>query len=283
MENQTEFKFVGGCHGFNIPKATREAVIKYLQNNRPMIYADRNDRLSLEQVARILEKPDGILDVENAIWENCMDYSWELEMQAVHELQERFPELTNIHDADLREEFIDYIGCDIDYKGIIRNTPDVVLRITLHSNYEGVNWAERGTGDFKDSDYMKQVKKLLRGKYEQASFQQELDNIMSSCNQFVFLLKVPVANIIDIAQKQWDKITIPKEAWAGFFDKWNGSGSVLEVKLLKDITIKRQWGPTEYDSVSIHVDEVESYSVDETYGLCGYPEGKIRVHEKKGA
>ena len=60
-----------------------------------------------------------------------------------------------------------------------------------------MNWAERGTGDFKDSDYIKQIKKLLRGKYEQASFQQELDNIMSSCNQFVFLLKVPVDNIID--------------------------------------------------------------------------------------
>ena len=141
MENQTEFEFVGECHGFNIPKATREAVIKYLQNNRPKVYADRNDRLSLEQVARILEKPDGILDVENAIWENCMDYSWELEMQAVHELQERFPELANIQDTDIREEFLDYISVvTLTIKGIIRNTPDVVLRITLHSNFEGVGW-----------------------------------------------------------------------------------------------------------------------------------------------
>jgi hypothetical protein len=277
MQAQIEFEFVGQCHGYNIPKATREQIIKYLEKNRPMIYADRNDRLSLEQVAKILDNPDGICEVENSIWENCMDYSWELEMGVVHELQERFEELAAMEDTAVREEFLDYLSCDIDYKGIIRNTPDVVLRITLHSNYEGVNWAERGDGDFKASEYMGQIKKLLRGKYDEKSFQQELDNIMSSCNQFVFLIKVPVENIIEIAEKNWDKITIPKNAWAGFYDKWNGSGSVLEVKLLKDITLKRQWGKTEYDSVSVYIDEVEKYSVDEVYGLCGYPEGPIKA------
>ena len=106
---------------------------------------------------------------------------------------------------------------------------------------------------------------------------------MSSCNQFVFLLKVPVDNIVDMAQKNWGKITIPQNAWAGFFDKWNGSGSVLRGQIVaKDIAIKRQWGATEYDSVSIYIDEAEKYSVDETYGLCGYPEGRITVQEKKG-
>ena len=55
----------------------------------------------------------------------------------------------------------------------------------------------------------------------------------------------------------------------GLFDTWNGSGSTLEVKLNKPITIKRQYGETEYDKVSVLVDEAKIYSVEETYGLCG--------------
>lgn len=281
MEAQNEFIFVSECKGLNISKQTRKEVIEYLEKHRPMIYADRNDRLSDEDIKTIMDKPDGICDVENRIWENSLDYGYDLEKGAIEGIKNNFPALADFDNELLREEFLDYIGFDIDFKGLVRNTPDVVLRVTLHSNFEGVGWTDRGTGDFKDSDYMKQIKKLLRYKYEPKSFQQELDNICSSCNQFVFLLKVPVENIIKIAGKNWHSLTIPQGAWAGFYDKWNGSGSLLEVKLLKDITIKRQWGKTEYDSLSIYVDKAEQYSVDTVYGLCGYPEGNIKAHVKK--
>lgn len=68
-----------------------------------------------------------------------------------------------------------------------------------------------------------------------------------------------------------------EEEICGFFDQWNGSGSVLEIKLLEDITLKKQYGKTKYDYVSIIVDENHKYSVEQVYGLCGVPDVKLTV------
>jgi len=71
-----------------------------------------------------------------------------------------------------------------------------------------------------------------------------------------------------------------KEAWAGFYDSLNGSGSVLEVRLLKDITLPKSYGKEEdkpYNTIDIVLDEHKKYSVEQTYGLCNVPEIKLKV------
>jgi hypothetical protein len=260
-----------------ISEELRNKCIEYLKKNTQTVYWDYNDKLSLKQVDKLMKSQDDYYELENEILENNIDYICDLECELLKNMQDEFPELEEFDISELRDEFLDFISVDFNIEPLIRTTPDVRIRVVIHSNYEGVNYADRGQGDFKHSDYIREVRRLLKGKIDEKSFQQELDNIMSCCNQFIFYFKSDVQSLIGINEKFKKSITIPKEAWAGFYDNWNGSGSVLEVKLLEDITLKKQYGKTEYDVVSIVLDEVHKYSVEETYGLCNVPEITLTV------
>jgi len=260
-----------------ISDEVKKKCIEYLKSNPKTIYWDRNDKLSLEQIDKLMKSQDDYYELENDIWEHNIDYICELEDNLLKEIGNNFPELEDIEISDLRDEFCDYLSVDLNIEQLVRNTPDVRVRVVIHSNYEGVNYADRGIGDFKDSDYIREVRKLLKGKIDDKSFQQELDNIMSCVNQFIFYFKTDIQSLIGINEKFKKSITIPKEAWAGFYDSWNGSGSVLEVKLLEDVTLKKRYGKTEYDSIDIVLDENNKYSVEEVYGLCNVPECNIKV------
>lgn len=251
--------------------------IKYLNEHSKGIYFDYRDKLSLEQIDKLMESEEAYYDLENEIWEWNLDYICQLERELIEEMKNEIPEIAEIELEDLREEFADYIKVNCDISPLIRNTPDVRVRIVVNTNYEGVGYNDRGKGDFRGNEYIRDIKKLLRNKYDKKSFQQELDNIMSNTNQLIFYFKASVSDLIGIKERFKTKITIPKEAWCGFFDNWCGSGSVLEIKLLKDVRIKKQWGKTEYDKVDIVLDEAHKYSVEQVYGLCNVPEVKIEV------
>jgi len=259
-----------------VSETTKKKCKEYLENNPITMYWDYRDKLSLEQIDKLMK--DGFFDLQDELYELNSDYIYDLECKLLQEMQEEFPELAEIELSDLREEFMDYVSVDLNLKSMIKNTPDVRVRVVINTNYDGVGYQYRGNGDFKGHGYISDIKKLLRGKYDKQSFQQELDNIMSSCNQFIFYFKTDVESLNGIKEKFKNKITIPKEAWAGFYDSFNGSGSVLEVKLLKDITLKKQYGKTKYDTIDIVLDECnKDYSVEKTYGLCNVPEIKLKV------
>jgi hypothetical protein len=260
-----------------ISEELRKKCIEYLKNNEQTVYWDYQDKLSLEQVDKLMKSQDNYYELENDLWERNIDYICDLEHEVLKNMQNEFSELEDFEISELREEFMEYINTDFNIEQLIRNTPDVRIRVVIHSNYEGVSYTDRGTGDFKDSDYIREVRKLLKGKIDEKSFQVELDNICSCVNQFIFYFKSDVHSLIGINEKFKKSITIPKEAWAGFYDSWNGSGSVLEVKLLEDITLKKQYWKTEYDVIDIVLDEAHKYSVEKVYGLCNVPEITIRV------
>ena len=260
-----------------ISQELRAKCIEFLNKTDRTVYWDRGDCLSVEQVDKAMKEKDGWDNLESEILENNIDYICDLEYEILEELKQEFDELQDIELSDLRDEFLDYLKVNFDIEGLLRNTCNIRVRVVIHSNYEGCGWQDReGDPSFKHNDYVKAIRKLLKGKYEEKSFQQELDNICSSVNQFIFYFKCD-AKVLRNIKEGWQKITIPKQAWAGFYDTWNGSGSVLEVELTDDITLKRQYGKTEYDTVEIVVDEANKYSVENVYGLCNVPEVNITV------
>ena len=266
-----------------ISQELRAKCIEFLKHTSRDVYWDYNDKLSLKQIDKAMKEKDGWNNLENEIWENNFDYIYELECEILKELQEKFKELQGIDISELRDEFLDYLTVNFRIEDLIHHTSNIRVRIVVHSNYEGCGWQDReGDPSFKHNDYVKAIRKLLKGKYEEKSFQQELDNICSSVNQFIFYCEMDAKDLKEIAENQeWKKITIPKEVIAGFYDNWNGSGSTLEVKLIDDIVLNRQYGKTKYDIVDIIIDEANEYSneysVEEVYGLCGVPEVKIQV------
>ena len=260
-----------------ISEEVRKKCNKYLTDNEITLYWDYQDQLSLAQVDNIMESEEKFNEIENEIWENSLDYICDLENELLSNMKEEFSELKEIELSELREEFMDYISIDMNVKQLLRNTPAVNIRVVIHSNYEGVNYADRGNGDFQESEYIQDIKKLIKGKYDQKSFQDELDNICSCVNQFIFYGKCDVEDLIGIKEKFKKSITISKNSWSGFFDAWSGSGSVLEVKLQDNITLKKHHGKTEYDSVDIILDQNNNYSVMDVYGMCNIPEISISV------
>ena len=245
-----------------ISKELRKECIEYLEANKMEMYFDYRDELSVEQAQKIINGE--LFEVQDEIWENSLDYICNMEFEQIKNMKNEIDGLDEIEDSELREEFLDYLGVDTNMKQLLNNTT-VRMRIVLHSNYEGFLALER---EGMKNDYIKQIYKLLKNNVNQKSFEDEVLNSMMY-TQFIFYGNVNLGDIYEYNFKDWKKITIQPNCMCGLFDTWNGSGSILEVKLNKPITIKRQHGETKYDDVSILIDEANKYSVEEVYGLCG--------------
>jgi len=245
-----------------ISKELRKKCIEYLENNKMEMYIDYRDQLSVEQAQKIIDGK--LFEIQDEIWENSIDNIYDMEIEQMKNMKNKIDGLDEFEDHVLREEFLDYLGVDMNMKQILNNTT-VRMRIVLHSNFEG--FSAVGQEGMKD-DYIKQVYRLLTNYIDRDSFKQEVLNSMC-LTQFIFYGNVNLGDIYKYDFKDWKKITIQPDCMCGLFDTWNGSGSTLEVKLNKPITVKRQYGETEYDNVSILIDEANKYSVEEVYGLCG--------------
>lgn len=113
---------------------------------------------------------------------------------------------------------------------------------------------------------------------------QEMQNACSHMNVFVFLAEMELIDFIKLREmideekplndsyyyedrKGTKTITIKKNAMCGLYDVWGGGGSVLEVKLEKDVElpIKAIWDAWIEGSNA----NGRGYDVDEVYGLIG--------------
>lgn len=182
-------------------------------------------------------------------------------------------------------------------KDLISHTRTQPLRVEMHTNWEGLDsgydlWRYGVAYD----EYFKYIvdvlnlnpaklKKLLltnsikctgtwpnrkyRDGKEYVQYEaliSEMENTTSGCNRLTFVGLFNVSNLEDYR----GKITFPKGNCVGFFDSWNGAGSMIEMELLKPLTIdfnKAQYGETEYDSFNAYLDNTKNYSIDSVYGV----------------
>jgi len=180
---------------------------------------------------------------------------------------------------------------------LIRNTGTQPLRVEMHSNWEGLDsgynlWRYGVAYD----EYLKHIidvlnlnparlKKLLlacnikcTGAWPNRKYREgkeyvqyedlvsEMANTTSGCNRLTFVGLFNVGSL----ENYKGKITFPKGNCVGFFDSWNGAGSMIEMELLRPLTIdfnKAQYGETEYDSFNAYLDNTKSYSIDSVYGV----------------
>ena len=137
-----------------LPKDLEAKIIKEIQDNQPTIYWDYNDSLSEDQINTILTKKEGIMDVENEIWEMNIDYICDLERETIknalgqfeNELRDKlytdYEEYTDVVDIaydDFMDDLRDYVEVDFDFDRLLNNTGDIPVRIQLYSNYDCIN------------------------------------------------------------------------------------------------------------------------------------------------
>ena len=124
----------------------------------------------------------------------------------------------------------------------------------------------------KDSDF--------DGSVYLESVEQELANCASHMQQLVFLVSMTLGECLQLNQRiaasqnpefcyePWkntseDFITVPRTVMCGLFDKWSGAGSVLEIKLEKDLRI-----PLKFIDAAIPDEAVFKWNISNVYAMC---------------
>lgn len=106
---------------------------------------------------------------------------------------------------------------------------------------------------------------------------QELDNMGYSFGVVTVLANMSMKDYAKMLQ-QGSAVTMPKGCMLGVFAPWNGSGSVLEIELDKDLTFNRE------DIYDVQIEGVkpdQGYTVDQTYGLVSSAWQKPKAIEVK--
>lgn len=114
-------------------------IVNYIENNQPSIYWDRGDELSKEQICKIFESEDGLNEIENEIYDNNVDYIWnltlELKNEVLYHFKTRIISELGLNEAENEDEEMEweekfkdfcneYISVDIDVRELARMTND---------------------------------------------------------------------------------------------------------------------------------------------------------------
>lgn len=113
---------------------------------------------------------------------------------------------------------------------------------------------------------------------------QELDNLSYTFGIVTVLAKMSMNDYAKMLQ-QGSEVTMPKGSMLGVFAPWNGSGSVLDIELDKELTFKRE------DIYDVQIEGAKpdnGYTVNQTYGLVSgawqKPEAiEVKTPERKPA
>jgi hypothetical protein len=180
-------------------------------------------------------------------------------------------------------------------------------RVTQYSNYESLpsNWASRNTyyyceyfKDIVDTLYLNPsiVKQTfiktgvnIEGSWPNLAYRDgkeavyyddfacELQNQGCYC-ELTFMGMLPLRSLFENGFKKYHRMIVPKGNSCGFFNSWNGGGSMLGMELKRDLSLSIQKPKkTIYDRFNLLVDERGcnvGYCIDEVYGLITKAWGK---------
>lgn len=259
-------------------------------------YADYNDRFDERDVAKMLNSTSPL----DYFYEHLDDAYIDSYGYAVNELLVGFKDYLKSKNIEIPEDFEEsfndlassYVSFQPDYKHFLGqefkcridvDTGDGSYDFTLNPNYynnytgSGPETDENGIDKPASLVWLAETQGYSLDQLRQAlaegdiknpsgflqSVRQEAVNTMSSMNMLTFLCKATLGDLLNWASNKSD-IRVPKSIMCGLFDSWNGSGSVLEIELEKDIVI-----PKDYIR-AFTVDApggTYDYSADDVYGL----------------
>lgn len=172
------------------------------------------------------------------------------------------------HEDEIRNEIYSRDDSGV-LKELIRNTDDIPVRVEMLSDNDCINsnWFESQSGFSYENSYFgdiidslslnpAEVKKLLTGHgykvygrfpnkksrngREQVSYEQFYEEMLNSCcsaNLLVYIGKVSLKDLYD-ANFSVSEVIIPKGNCCGLFSSAFGGGSLIEMELKQDVTLK---------------------------------------------
>jgi len=233
----------------------------FLRRVKPFLksYYDFNDCLTDEEVKVLLFKEDGLLEIENMLW----DFNYEYIIYEIERLLDNEGITDENEREDLRYEMLR--NWDLNIKDLLRNS-SVKLRVTLLTDEDFIC-----VRDIEHSETFKHFKRVFRGKYKSDELRNEISNMCGSdYAHIVFLLEISGKDILKLADElQQGRITLPAGISFGLFNSWAGAGSLLGMTLLKPITLNiRDWTKRGIENYNVRVQlDSDKYGIKEVYGL----------------
>lgn len=241
-----------------LTKKKRLEIQRYLESNPIKIEWNFDEKLSEKQILSVLDSDEGLLDIENDLYEMNIVYIYNLEYELCKSVIEEFE--LDIEPDELREEFIDYIHSDINIEGLLNNTPDLTILAKVHSNYDCTTSMQT----LKDEDYLGSVYKRVKKAVTEQEYLNEFYNSYTA-SIFCFAWKMPIEEYLELKNSFNKSIIIPENTQYGFFSSFNGSGSTFEARTIKPITLPKI-DATEYDCIDLIADIEQSYTMADVYG-----------------
>lgn len=247
------------------------------------MYWNYRDSLTEEQIIKIITEEDYLFEVESEL----RNYNSEYIGETINTIIQNYETENNISLSDEEKENLRFElegRFNFNINDLIRNS-GCNIRVTLQSNEDMIYFG--ADKEIKDSETIKEFKRVFRRKYKKEDFENEINNVFDY-GLFTFYFKVGGLDILKLREQVLKGfITLRKGLSFGLFDSFNGSGSILEMELLHSITLNlKDWriknikeaiikglgngNEKSYYDVNIKADNISHYSIQETYGLAGW-------------
>lgn len=240
-----------------LTKEVEKEIQEFIENNQPKVHWDYQS-VSQSTIKEILVK--GINEYIDDLYENNLEYMWDIERYLIDEIQKQWDD----YDPDEIEEFSrEFICVDLDIDGLINQLPDITCLAYVYSNYDCCNSFD----EFIDGEYLKEVWKRVKAGVKKDDYMHEFYNGAYGGCLFCFAFKTDIKTVLELKDKMktGKEIFIPKGTQFGFFSSFQGAGTVFEKTTYQDIILPLV-GETEYDSIDIMPDLMQSYSMADVYG-----------------
>jgi hypothetical protein len=277
-------------------KKLHKRIADYCETNPQILDFAYDDKYSKEQIITMLESEEGLNDVENEIFENCIDWIGENEDYFLkNNVYEEFEdELTKVFlkanpkedehwiEAEIKDflvdNFRDYTNVYLNMDQLIRNTGKINCLIKVYSNYDCTNSFDT----MESSEYLSQVYDRVKAGVKKEDFIWEHQNGAYGGCLFCFAFNTDLKTLLNYkaAMKTAKKIKIPKGTQFGFFSDFQGSGSCFEKLTYKDFYLNIQEegkNYCKYDSANIVADCEQSYTMDQVYGGIRLDEQTLKL------
>jgi hypothetical protein len=157
------------------------------------------------------------------------------------------------------------IGNKYQYQDYFKDIVD-----TLHLNPAKVAQALNKKGIDAEGIWVNLTYRNGREAVEYDDFADEVHN--QTCNgHLVFMGMFPLDVMYEQGFRKYHKIIVPKGNSCGLYGSYNGGGSLLGMKLKRDLVLPLQMpGKSKYDRFDLELDEqncCNGYCIDEVYGL----------------
>ena len=259
-----------------VSKKLNADIIKYCQENEIKLDFDYRDTIEKEDLKKILESENGLLDFESEIYDLNIDYIAEneryfLENEVFEQFQDRFSK--KYSDEEIKEFLVDnyvhYTICYMNIEQLINNIGEITCLIPFYSNYDCCNSFD----DPKEKDtYLYEVYQRVKQGIKRKDFEYEFFNGAYGGSLFCLAFQTDIFNLLDLKKELKEKnyVNIPQGTQIGFFSSWSGSGSPFDKTTYRNMKIKvKEIGNgfyPEYDRIDIIADIEQHYSMLDVYG-----------------